>query len=60
MIEITLFILALIVCAAGAALIVRSEPETKPVPIKRPPLPEHIRRHMAAQERGDFNRWNRR
>jgi hypothetical protein len=56
MITITLFILALIVCAAGAALIVRSEPETKPVPIKRPPLPEHIRRHHAAQDRGDFHR----
>lgn len=50
-----LFILALVACAIATALIVR-EPEPKPVRIKRPPIPEHIRRHMAAQDRGDFNR----
>lgn len=51
---ILLFILSLLIVAAATAAFVRSEP--KPVRIQRPPLPEHIRRHHAAQDRGDFNR----
>lgn len=56
---ITLYILGILIVLVGTIAFMRSEPEPQPIRIKRE-LPEHIRRHQAAQERGEFDTWNRR